>query len=141
MVQANPRYLYFKVLRKLHGEGFLDKDRLGFKDHIYSQVIEQMKEIVDCYEELKEEEPEDFGHLQLSEKGEKAAKFIDYIRNDMDVDANVAENVEILWKEPAVKEIFEERARLKLDDSSDYFFENVQRVAKKEYIPTDKVKM
>mmetsp|Transcript_50805 Transcript_50805/g.80939 ORF Transcript_50805/g.80939 Transcript_50805/m.80939 type:complete len:357 (-) Transcript_50805:749-1819(-) len=128
----------FKQLRTIHGEGFLDKDRMGFKDHIYSQVIEQMKNIYDCYEELREDCPDDFGHLQLSPAGEKAAQYIDYIRNDMDVDEQVAENVEILWKEPAMKEIFENRAKLKIDDSSAYFFDEVRRIATRSYIPTDK---
>jgi len=128
----------FKQLRTIHGEGFLDKDRVGFKDHIYSQVIEQMKNIIECYEELREEFPDDYGHLQLSQQGEKAAEYIDYIRNDMDVDQNVAENVELLWKEPAIKEIFDARAKLKIDDSSQYFFEEVQRIATRSYIPTDR---
>eukprot|EP01084_Bolivina_argentea_P181242 313043_1 len=128
----------FKQLRTIHGEGFVDKDRMGFKDHIYSQIIEQMKCIIECYDELREECPDEFGHLKLSQNGDKAAQYIDYIRNDMDVDEQVAENVEILWKEPAVKEIFENRAKLKLDDSSCYFFEDVRRIATRSYIPTDK---
>lgn len=129
----------FKVLRKLHGEGFKDKDRVGYKDHIYKQIIQQMKSIVDYYEELKEEESEEFGHLQLSTEGEKAAEYIDYIRDDMDVDKDVAKNIEILWKESAVKEIFQHRARLRLDDSNDYFFDQVNRVSEGSYVPTDKV--
>ena len=129
----------FKQLRTIHGEGFLDKDRMGFKDHIYSQIIEQMKNMIECYEELREEVPEEFGHLKLSSDGEEAANYIDYIRNDMDVDETVAKNVEILWKEDAMKEIFENRAKLKLDDSSAYFFDEVGRIATRSYIPTDKV--
>jgi GTPase SAR1 family protein len=128
----------FKQLRTIHGIGFLDKDRMGFRDHIYSQIIEQMKCIVECIEELRDELPDEFGHLQLSECGEKAADFIDYVRNDMDVDDAVADNVEILWKEVAVQEVFENRARLKLDDSSSYFFNQVRRIATRSYIPTDK---
>eukprot|EP01084_Bolivina_argentea_P157187 273925_1 len=128
----------FKQLRTIHGEGFMDKDRMGFKDHIYSQVIEQMKSIYECYEELKEECPDEFGHLKLSPNGEKAAQFIDYIRNDMDVDEAVAENVEILWKEAAIKEIFDNRAKLKIDDSSSYFYYELRRIATRSNNPTDK---
>eukprot|EP00483_Globobulimina_turgida_P000476 UN00476 len=56
----------------------------------------------------------------------------------MDVDESVATNVEILWKEPAIKEIFDNRAKLKIDDSSAYFFDEVRRIATRSYIPTDK---
>ena len=129
----------FKQLRTIHGEGFMDKDRLGFKDHIYSQVIEQMKNIIELYDELREDCADEFGHLKLSQIGEKSAEYIDYIRNDMDVDEQVATNVEILWKESAIREIFDNRARLKINDSSAYFFDEVRRIATRSYIPTDKV--
>ena len=56
----------FKQLRTIHGEGFLDKDRLAFKDHIYSQIIEQMKSILECIEELREDEPEEYGELKVT---------------------------------------------------------------------------
>eukprot|EP00485_Elphidium_margaritaceum_P023187 CAMPEP_0202711494 /NCGR_PEP_ID=MMETSP1385-20130828/23293_1 /ASSEMBLY_ACC=CAM_ASM_000861 /TAXON_ID=933848 /ORGANISM="Elphidium margaritaceum" /LENGTH=355 /DNA_ID=CAMNT_0049371241 /DNA_START=100 /DNA_END=1167 /DNA_ORIENTATION=+ len=128
----------FKQLRTIHGEGFLDKDRIGFKDHIYSQVIEQMKSMNELYEELKEECPDEFGHLQLSEEGQRAAQYVDYIRNDMDVDETVAQNIETLWQEPAMKEIFDNRAKLKIDDSSSYFFDEISRIAERAYIPTDR---
>ena len=130
----------FKSWRTIYGEGFKDKDRLQFKDHIYAQIIEQMNAIIESYEELKEENYDEFGHLQLSTAGQEAAQYIDYLRVEMDVDENVAKNIEILWKESAVREIFEHRAALRLDDSSSYFFDEVRRIAKKSYIPTDKVK-
>ncbi len=57
----------------------------------------------------------------------------------MDVDESVAQNIEILWKESAIKEIFDNRAKLKIDDSSSYFFDEVRRIATRSYIPTDKV--
>merc|ERR1719273_101794 len=56
----------------------------------------------------------------------------------MDVDEAVADNVEILWKEPAMKEIYANRAKLKIDDSSAHFFDQVRRIATRSYIPTDK---
>eukprot|EP01084_Bolivina_argentea_P144650 253728_1 len=33
----------FKQLRTLHGTGYADKDRLQFKDHIFAQIVEQMR--------------------------------------------------------------------------------------------------
>ena len=128
----------FKQLRTIHGEGFLDKDRMGFKDHIYSQVIDQMKSLVECMEDLIEDEPDIFGDLKLTKRGNESAKFIDYLRNDADVDDSVADEVEILWNEESIQRVFEQRARLKIDDSSKYFFENVRRIATRSYIPTDK---
>ena len=64
---------------------------------------------------------------------------MDIVRSDIDVDENVANNIELLWKEEAVQTIFDQRARLKIDDSSSYFFDEVRRIAARSYIPTDKV--
>eukprot|EP01084_Bolivina_argentea_P144655 253736_1 len=33
----------FKQLRTLYGTGYADKDRLQFKDHIFAQIVEQMR--------------------------------------------------------------------------------------------------
>ena len=129
----------FKQLRTIYGQGYLDKDRMTYKEHVYAQIIEQMQRIVECYEELKVESPDKYGHLQLSEQGKKSAQYLDDIRPDMDVDDTVAENIQVLWKEPAVKEIFDQKAKLVLDDTSEYFFEEVGRIADRSYIPTDRV--
>jgi len=111
---------------------------MGFKDHIYSQIIEQMKHLVNCCRDLAEEYPEDFPNLKLTDEGEKASEYIEYVRGDIDVNEEVAQNIKILWQEPAIKETFEHRAKLKIDDSSSYFFDNVDRIASRSYIPTDK---
>ncbi|ETO34667.1 guanine nucleotide binding protein (G protein), q polypeptide [Reticulomyxa filosa] len=128
----------FKQLRTIHGQGFQDKDRQGFKDHIYSQIIEQMKELVNAFEDLKDEDPDKFGNLKISDEGQPAAEFMESVRGDMDVNDEVADAVELLWKEEAIKATFGERARLKVDDSSEYFFNEVRRIAVRGYVPTDK---
>jgi len=56
----------------------------------------------------------------------------------MDVNDEVAGAVEILWKEEVVKAAFGERAKLKVDDSSEYFFDEVKRISVRGYVPTDK---
>ncbi len=125
----------FKQLRTIHGQVFLDKD------HIHSQVIEQPKNIIELYDELKEDFPTEFGHLKLSSNGEKpaVARYFDYIRNDMDVDESVAQNIEILWKESAIKGIFDNRANFNIDYSSSYFSDEVRCIATHSYVLTDKV--
>jgi len=128
----------FKQLRSIHGAGFQDKDRQGYKDHIYSQIIEQMKQLISALDDLAEEDPSKFGNLKLTEAGEAAAESMDSVRGDMDVNDEVAEAVETLWKEEALKVAFGERARLKVDDSSEYFFNEVRRIAVRGYVPTDR---
>ena len=62
----------FKQLRTLHGSGYADKDRLQFKDHIFAQTIEQMRLALECIDILKEDEPDEYKDLEISETGKKA---------------------------------------------------------------------
>ena len=130
----------FKQLRSIHGKGFLSKDRIGFCDHIYSQIIGQMKTMLEFYELLQDEQPE-LQLADLSADGKQAAEYMDYIRGDRDVNDEVADNVEVLWKEPVICEIWDNRAKLKIDfaDSTAYFFDEVRRIADREYVPSDTV--
>eukprot|EP01084_Bolivina_argentea_P129277 228335_1 len=57
--------------------------------------------------------------------------------NEINVDQPVAENIEILWNEAAVKEIFDNRAQLSINDSSGYFFDEVRRIGEDSYMPSD----
>jgi len=128
---------FFKQLRSIHGQGFENNDRLAFRDHIYSQAIEQIKLMIDCIDELKNEDRDKFGHLELTPNGQAAAQFMGNVRNDMDVDESIANNIQILWKEPAIREVFEQRAQLKIDDSCAYFFDEIKRLGVKSYVPND----
>merc|ERR1719361_3143959 len=130
----------FKQLRSIHGKGFKDKDRVGFCDHIYSQTIGQMKTMLKFYDILRDEEPDDFEVASLSAEGQQAAEYIDYIRGDRDVNDEVAGNVELLWREPAIQHIWKNRAELKIDfaDSTAYFFDEVRRIADPQFLPNDK---
>ena len=128
----------FKQLRLLHRDGWSDKDRNAYKDHIFSQIIESMKALLEGMEQLKEEEAEEFGHLKFSnEEAEKAAVFMDKVKSDADVDEDFAKKIDILWREEAIMAIFEERHRLRIDDSGEYFFDSIFRIGDKSYIPTD----
>lgn len=42
----------------------MDKDRVSFRDHIYSQIIDQMKNLIERSLELKEMSP-DYANLEV----------------------------------------------------------------------------
>jgi GTPase SAR1 family protein len=128
----------FKQLRSIHGEGFLDKDRIAFKDHVYSQIIEQMKSLIESCRELRESGNPKYENMILSDNGQTSAQFIEYVRGDIDVNEEVAIHIEVLWAESALRATFELRGELKIEDSSAYFFDHVKRISGHSYIPTDK---
>ena len=42
-----------------------------------------------------------------------------------------------MWKEDIIKGIYEERAIMKIEDSTQYFWENVDRIADPDFMPND----
>lgn len=126
----------FKQLRSLHGSGYGDKDRLQFKDHICAQIIEQMKSCLECIDILKEED-EFKDEVDLTKEGNDAARMI-LSAGSLQVNTQIADAIEILWKEAAIRLVFDMRATMKIDDSCEYFWNNVRRVASPDFIPNDK---
>lgn len=126
----------FKQLRTIHGDGFMEKDRVSFRDHIYSQVIDQMKILIERSYELREMADE-YRDLELGPEATESSEFMLVVRGDLDVNDDVAKHIKILWSDPAIQTTFENRAALKIEDSSAYFFNQVDRIAEPNYIPTD----
>mmetsp|Transcript_12753 Transcript_12753/g.11355 ORF Transcript_12753/g.11355 Transcript_12753/m.11355 type:complete len:381 (+) Transcript_12753:96-1238(+) len=127
----------FKQLRTLHGTGYADKDRLQFKDHIFAQIVEQMRLCLECIDILKEDEPDEYKDVELSDSGKQAADILQSAPT-LQVNAQISEAIEILWKEDAIRLIYDLRATMKIDDSCAYFWDEVQRIAAPDYVPDDK---
>ncbi|ETO12496.1 trimeric G-protein alpha o subunit [Reticulomyxa filosa] len=130
---------FFKQLKTVHGDGFEETDKQQFKEYIQAQIIEQMKQLILGIETLKETKSEKYGHLKISEGADDAIQYIQDLPNGSVVDEDVAKAVQILWKEEAIKAAFEERGILKVEDSSEYFFNEVQRIAQADYSPNTAV--
>jgi len=72
-------------------------------------------------------------------KSDVSAKFV----NDMPIHSTrfwtneAGAHINFLWQnEPAVREVYEIRSKLQLPDSTPYYFENVQRMSKDDFVPT-----
>eukprot|EP00484_Ammonia_sp_Unknown_P007693 CAMPEP_0197075834 /NCGR_PEP_ID=MMETSP1384-20130603/211810_1 /TAXON_ID=29189 /ORGANISM="Ammonia sp." /LENGTH=358 /DNA_ID=CAMNT_0042514683 /DNA_START=175 /DNA_END=1251 /DNA_ORIENTATION=+ len=127
----------FKQLRTLHGTGYADKDRLQFRDHIYAQVVEQMRLCLECIDILKEENADEYKDTELTPSGKQAADVLQSAAT-LQVTPQIAEAVATLWQEDAIKLIYSLRATMKIDDSCAYFWDEVSRIAASDYVPNDK---
>merc|ERR1712003_300344 len=75
--------------------------------------------------------------VELTKNGAEAAETI-LSAPSLQVNDFIANAIEILWKEAAIKLIFDMRATMKIDDSCEYFWDNVRRVASPDFVPNDK---
>eukprot|EP01083_Nonionella_stella_P013753 38683_1 len=127
----------FKQLRTLHGTGYESKDKLQFKDHIFAQIVEQMRLCLECIEILKEEEEEEYKDLELTGSGKEAADQLQSAAT-LQVTPQIADAIETLWKEEAIRLIYDKRATMKIDDSCAWFWDEIRRIARPDYVPSDK---
>jgi len=96
-----------------------------------------MKQLLVGLTQIQEANPEKFGDLKISESAQSAVELMESIEQESPVNEVVANAIELLWKEKAIKATFDQRATLKVEDSSEYFFSEVQRIGKKDYSPNN----
>jgi hypothetical protein len=65
-----------------------------------------------------------------------SARYVDQeLKGDEEIDERVASHMKILWKDKGIQSCYENRSRFQLTDSAAYFFDRVDEVAKKSYVP------
>ena len=50
--------------------------------------------------------------------------------------SQVAEDIKVLWEDPAIKKIIGQSKRFGIAESTEYFFQEIDRLASANYIPT-----
>eukprot|EP01084_Bolivina_argentea_P231396 390249_1 len=138
----------FKQLRKIHGDGWSKDDRITFTDHIHAQIIDQMKLAIECVEFQAEEEianqygddhkePDDFNAFsKLSNEAQSAVITLQSVK-DPKLNETVAAACKVLWNEPTIKQMYEDRATMKIEDSSAYFWDKMDVIMSTGYVPNE----
>eukprot|EP01156_Anaeramoeba_ignava_P017979 Anaeramoba_ignava/a90503_36.p2 GENE.a90503_36~~a90503_36.p2 ORF type:complete len:331 (+),score=100.79 a90503_36:4729-5721(+) len=116
----------FKQMKLLQNGKFSDQDVEYFKPHIYYNCITQMKVLVLAAERLGI--PID--NTEIAEKI-KEIKATNLEWNDLFTDW-----IKILWKDPGIQATYQQRYKFQLNDSAAYFFDNIDRISKQDYIPS-----
>eukprot|EP01083_Nonionella_stella_P204964 746817_1 len=129
----------FKQFRNIYGEGYSTHDKRQFTQHVHAQIIEQMKECLGYMDHLKEEEPEEYKDLdlELTGAGKDAADVLRGLENPK-LNPDIVDIIDLLWTEDAIRLIYDLRATTKIEDTSAYFWDDIRRVAARDYVPTEK---
>jgi len=120
----------FKQLQYEYGEGYKDYELMAAKEQINCQIISQMKDAITEYLS----EPLECGILK--EHIERIKKY-EYIHEQM-IGADIAESIEYIYKNDVrLDGIFTIHHKKKiLVESTKYFWENLGRIARPDYVPT-----
>eukprot|EP01083_Nonionella_stella_P130496 396011_1 len=129
---------FFKQLCQIHGNGFQQQDIEQARQNIYDCIIDQMKQLVEqCLENINNKNNT---NLSLSKEVQDAANYIlspKIPRGGIDISTEIANLIKLLWNDNSIKHTFNTRTNLGVVDSAPHFFEDIDRIASTNYIPTD----
>lgn len=123
----------FKQIMQSFGNPLQEEDRLAYRRAVHSNTVMSMGKLADaCVNELRPEN-QDAGELVRSMISNSDSPGLGI---DTDLEGELAEALRILWADPAVQEVYKKREKLQLADNIDHFFNNIDRLADPEYIPS-----
>jgi len=148
---------FFKQLKTIHGDGHTPREKDGFKRQVYGQVIESMQILVrqcklltdgpsedmenderavNMRNEMTEEEIADY-KIDVEFAG-SCKSLLDLPNGAAGMDEILADHVTRLWNDcPAIIRMFEHRNKICVPDSSGYFFKQMDRIGKSDYVPNN----
>ncbi|ORX66399.1 guanine nucleotide binding protein, alpha subunit [Basidiobolus meristosporus CBS 931.73] len=121
----------FRQMKLIHNNGYDQCERDTYRNIISSNVVHSMKVILTA-----------MNGLNISLGNEKNAAAADYITHlQLEIDQPVApetfNHISSLWTDPGVQACFRRSAEYQLYDSAKYYFDQLDRISKPHYLPTD----
>lgn len=128
----------FKQIKLLFQTGFDEAELKNFIPVIHANVYQTIKILHDGSKELAQNELESSKYLLSAENkeiGEKLSEIggrLDYPHLTKDL----VQDIEALWKDPAIQETLLRGNELQVPDCAHYFMENLERLSDIHYLPT-----
>ncbi|KAK9473671.1 guanine nucleotide binding protein, alpha subunit [Dipodascopsis tothii] len=121
-----------KQMKLIHEGSYSKDERLGYREIIFSNTVQSMKVILDAMESLE---------IALSDSGKDSYVQVIYKQpNQIEGDAlspDVGTAIRLLWQDAGVQECFRRSREYQLNDSAQYYFDAIDRIADFHYVPND----
>jgi len=118
----------FKQMKIINKDGYSEAERKAFKGIVYSNTVSSMNTLLEAFEKIELDMPDDVEALWDT--------FKEQTENE-NLDQAGADTLKKLWINPQVQAAFERKSEFQLNDSADYYFNDVDRLADQSYIPTE----
>lgn len=122
-----------KQMKIIHQNGYTVEELAAFRLTIYKNVVDSAKAVVGALRQLEidVEDPANVRNCDL---------ILDHFV-DPDPTLSLGEilgnAITALWNDPCMSKLFDRSSEFHLMDSAPYFFDEVQRIASPDYIPTE----
>ncbi|ETO29457.1 hypothetical protein RFI_07664, partial [Reticulomyxa filosa] len=148
---------FFKQLKTIHGDGHSLREKEGFKRQIFGQVIENMQILVRQCKTLtegtsediesderaenlrKELDKDEIADYKIDSEYEESCKYLlELPSGSAAMDDELAGHVKKLWNEcTPIRKMFEHRNKICVPDSTGYFFKEMDRIGRNDYVPNN----
>jgi len=120
----------FKQMKIINKDGYSEAERKGFIGIVHSNTVQSMRSLIEGLQKLEIAMPAD---LEAAYK-----KFQDHPDNeDEKLSPELAAIVKELWTHAATQEAFGRKNEFQLNDSADYYFNDIERVSTAGYLPNE----
>lgn len=123
------------VLRQfklIHEGSYTEQEREAFREIIYSNTIQSMHVIIDAMDAM---------NIQIQHQdGAKLKEIVMAQPHQIEADylePEVTNAIYTLWNDPGVKACYARSREYQLNDSASYYFDAIQRIGQRQYMPTD----
>jgi len=117
-----------KQMKIIHLNGFSQEERQGFKSIIFSNVVGSMRVLIEATEKL---------HIQISSENQSIATRVmeeEYFTGDLT--PHIANDIKTLWIDAGIRQAFSRSAEFQLNDSAEYYFNDIDRIIPVDFVPT-----
>jgi len=111
----------------LYGKGFSEDERRGYVTIVWKNVIEAMRTL--CLQSRQTA-------LSSPEVEQLRLTFCE-LKDEEELTTQLGLDVAKLWSESPIQNAYARRSAFQLPDSASYFFNNVERVARKDFVPSN----
>jgi len=120
-----------KQMKIIHLQGFTTEERLTYKSIIYNNVLASMKTLVVAAKEKD---------IRIGADVTEAAERIGNIDAQFfagTLTSEIASDIKALWADSGIRQAYVRQSEFQLNDSAAYYFENVERLSAKDYVPNE----
>ncbi|XP_053196345.1 guanine nucleotide-binding protein G(q) subunit alpha-like [Scomber japonicus] len=121
---------FIKQMRIIHGRGYSDEDKRGFKQLVYRNIFAAMQAMIQAMNILKipykyENNQANAGIVSVAD----AEKIITLTNPFVDA-------IKSLWSDPGIQECYNRKREYQLSDSAKYYLDELDRISQTTYLPT-----
>lgn len=128
----------FKQIKVLFQTGFGEAERKNYTSVIHANVYQSIKILYDGSKEFSESE-EDSSKYVVSPANKDIGEMLSDIGGRSDypfLNEKLAQDIEAIWNDNAIQETYLRANEFQVPDCTEYFMENIHRLAQPDYVPT-----